>query len=323
MSHMGARLLLLALFLSAGSLCAGPCPAYVTRYTPAIFNDDSPRLVPKTDCLSISAGSRPLLVATYSNGDAILTIFDSSSNPPSLVREVKKPMFGTVFDLSAIDLDGDGRKEIVVQSRSRMTEMLWAYSLTDSGIPVLISPDDSIAGPILLDLEGTGKISIIETEMSISRDEDGDTDVKNFYTLYTLQNGKYVKRVDRELFFVRWFEKEKGSPKTEEEHFEVPESGRYRVTLLNGDPDGKNRCSSALVKAGDLTAIGPHDLDQQQYAVTRDVLLPADTTLTVTLRSDTGCKTWILVDRPITPSRAASLPCSSSAPCLAFRASSR
>jgi hypothetical protein len=247
------RFLLLVLLLTTVSALAEACPNYVASSTPSIFSESKPPLVPKTDCITVSIGSHPFLVAVYSNDVAALSIFDPSTNPPVLLHQDKEPMFGSVFDLSATDLDGDGRKEIVVQTRSRMSEMLWAYKLADNGAPTLITPATSSGGPItgakLLDLDGTGKISIVDTKADTETTVDGDTSVAEQYTLFALQDGKYVEQTNRTIVFVHVFERNEGTPTAETVPVDVPEAGRYRLTLLNGDSSGKNRCSSVLVNS--------------------------------------------------------------------------
>lgn len=292
-----------ALLLSS-SISAEPCPAFAKSHVPASLTADNPPVIAKTDCVSVSVGSRVFLAAAYSNGGGVLSIFDPSTNPPSLVGETKEPMVGHVYDLKTIDLDADGRNEVVVLLRFRMSEELWAYSLSDTGTPALISPSEEaggpITGPILLDLDGTGKISIIDTKTSTVRDEQGDTDVENSFTLFTLQNGKYTKDNNRSLYFARSFERETGAPSTATAEVSVPDAGRFRLTLLNGDSNGKNRCSAALVKFGDQTVIAPNDLNQQKYVVTKDVVLATENPVSVTLRSESGCKVWILIGNSVT-----------------------
>ena len=65
-------------------------------------------------------------------------------------------------------------------------------------------------------------------------------------------------------------------------------SGTATVKVINGEPDGTRRISSAEIKVNGVPIFSPRDFNQNIHVITTQILLEADNTLTVALRSGGG-----------------------------------
>ena len=148
----------------------------------------------------------------------------------------------------------------------------------------------------MLDLDGTGRISFIDTKYWTEKDDEGEKLAGKTYKLFTLVDGAYRLRKDRELCLAKEFRRGKGEPVIATEDLELSENSRYRLTVLNGLSNGRNRCSAAVIKVGEVTIVHPQDLNQSKYLFTHDVELSGEGPLSVELRSDVGCSVWVLID---------------------------
>ena len=100
-------------------------------------------------------------------------------------------------------------------------------------------------------------------------------------------NGETVNVFGPEVFF-----RSTGKPETVRQSFTLPPmaDGPYVMVLINGDADGGNRVSSAVLLLNGELIIGPSDFDQQAFRIEREVFLLPDNILEVELKSGPGSK---------------------------------
>jgi len=89
--------------------------------------------------------------------------------------------------------------------------------------------------------------------------------------------------------FEHTFQRVKGKPVTEEVSFPIQEpSGFYIITIMNGDEDGSNRCSSAVIIVNGVPILSQADLNQNVHDLDRSVDLADSNVMTARLTGKPG-----------------------------------
>jgi len=90
----------------------------------------------------------------------------------------------------------------------------------------------------------------------------------------------------------------KGKPSVYTDNF----PGRTGVGILkvmNGDANGKNRISSAVILINGVEILGPNDFNQNAYNLEVPISLEENNTISVELRSKPGSYLWVQVNQEI------------------------
>ena len=89
------------------------------------------------------------------------------------------------------------------------------------------------------------------------------------------------------LLFEETFVRGKGKPKTEQRNFTAL-AGESSLIIHNGDANGKNRASSAVIILNGTQVVGPNEFNQSVGLIEKSVVLNQNNTLEVELRSAPG-----------------------------------
>ncbi len=87
------------------------------------------------------------------------------------------------------------------------------------------------------------------------------------------------------VIFSQKFIRETAKPKTETVNFLSEIEGKGSLILVNGNPDGTQRISSAIIYLNDKKIITPNDLNQQIGIIEKQISLKTKNTLKIELRS--------------------------------------
>lgn len=91
------------------------------------------------------------------------------------------------------------------------------------------------------------------------------------------------------VFGPKRYTRSTGKPQTFTDTFQNCETAaQYDLVVVNGDPDGSNRVSSATILLNGTEVVGPSDFNQNVAQVTKPVTLAASDTLDTTLASEPG-----------------------------------
>lgn len=287
------------LSLLATRSLAAACPDYVARFTPEVIRDTDTAVT--TSCKAFTIGGHALVAVVYSNGTgASLVVVDPSAEP---VRAVESPanLFGVPQSIDLRPLRAGGPPALFVRLLARQTEELWIFSVDEHGAPHLISPsaeDGGLTEPTLIDVDGNGVPSIIDMHLSKEYDEEGLSVVTPTFRLFSFSGGVYKEHQDRTVFAFRRVFRQTGDPTPEDIPVDVPESGLYRITMLNGAGDPSLRCSAAMVTVNETKVFGADDFKKQQAIMTTTGPFTENSVLHVELRGKPDCAVDVLVDQP-------------------------
>jgi hypothetical protein len=89
------------------------------------------------------------------------------------------------------------------------------------------------------------------------------------------------------VLFEETFVRGKGKPETEQRNFTAL-AGEASLIIHNGDANGKNRASSAVIILNGTQVVGPNEFNQQVGLIEKPLVLNQNNTLEVKLRSAPG-----------------------------------
>ena len=201
-------------------------------------------------------GRREFLVAAYSSGmSAAVRVLRQHGATAVLVDEPDLPCFGGRNPaVSLLDLDGDGRPEVVVKLGTiGCTSMDWIFKwkgskLTpygatvadDNGCPASVLHDASF-----VDLDGDGVLEIVNPpELNVPAIEAGRP---GQYTVFKLKGGSYTLTDGTLDHFSPCF-RGATEPSVCTQTFAAASPGRYGMTIVNGNGGQWGAVSSVEVQ---------------------------------------------------------------------------
>lgn len=265
--------------VSATACAAAELPvAYFAKFYPTSLATDSGIVVPSADrkttfaMAGLNKGGSPLGVAVFSNGiRAALSVISLAGQGVVLATIEPDGMTGRSANLALIDLDSSGSRKIVVaMQQMRGGETTWIFTWTGAVLknigPVINDPDGEketdLGDVTFADLDGTGRISIIDRHAGIGTAEDGTSEAHEDLRVFRYVNGSFEQSATAD--FMRAFSLGKGAPVAQSATFDVADPDRARqVVILNGcnplpaDDAGKDNCqvtSAAITLNGQTIA---------------------------------------------------------------------
>jgi hypothetical protein len=297
------------------SLCATvapagtPCPTYASALLPQVLAD-SPAASIRIACQDIKINGDALTAIAYSNGfggGILLTRTTDNGAGGTVLHAPEETMFDQLSSIDAIDTDGGGRPEIVVTFRSATgsgAHLVWVYAMRNLHLDLLtpsVTGDGPLTDPEFVDLDGTGRLAIVDRKLDIEPDPEDDTGVSRLvtpsFTTYTVQENGYRPATTSTLSAER-FERDNAEPVTEQVYFGGMQGGGAAVTLLNGDnARGDNACDAGDVFINGQRVFRPEDFKTRHHVTAATAQVFANNTLSVRLDAAPGCHVFVLVQQ--------------------------
>ena len=201
--------------------------------------------------VQIKNGEKRYTVAAYSNGhNGAIVLMESVGEGHLRVDQTLMGGFdGFKPEVTATDLDGDGKPEVIVSfllDRGAETSIYRIRNATLERIsPVTASGGPALVYPTLVDLGGKGAMDLVESTVGGPRD---DRSVR--YDHYALRDGKYAAVTP--LDFYQVFYRQPRGARPETALFSISPSlvGKHFImTILNGSDSNeeKFRLNKAVV----------------------------------------------------------------------------
>jgi hypothetical protein len=246
-------------------------------------------------------GIAQYLVAAYTNGfSAVARVIKKQGTTGSVVAEPPLPLMAGVYPfVDLVDLDGDGRPEVVITLTSAAGfDADWIFkwdglNLNSIG-PSEVGTDgntSTILGDAdFVDLNGNGILDIINPPEPINLSDAPNTDP---FTVFALSGGTYVS-TGITFDYYETFARATGAPVAVTRTFSSANPNTaYVMTIANGDGHGGNRVSSADVYLNGYQIVGPSAFNQQVSVLKIPISVAASNTLAVTLKSAPGSQLTI------------------------------
>jgi hypothetical protein len=208
---------------------------------------------------------------------------------PTLVGESGSTTYcDSPASVAVVDLDGDGRPELVMSCAvgNRSIQHASFFKWSGTGLVVLNPPHDTrknawapITDPNFVDLYGDGKLEVLSPTGAWSGGEDSD---EHPYDVFRL-NGNHLVQAAVGVGYFNSFYRGTGKPYAEEVQFTVA-PGVYVLTIVNG-LRGANVVDSGVVTLNGSVVVTPSDFAKKKPVITLPVTLTAQNTLSVELRS--------------------------------------
>lgn len=241
-------------------------------------------------------GSANYIVAVYGNTRAgRIRVYKPSSGSAPLAESTLREIGGSNPTVTLLDLDGDGKPEIIARYQRMHGTAVWLYKWS-AGQLVLFGPmstdsfgqqHSTLASPVFDDLDGDGIPEIIMGA--------GPHDEDPVLTVLTLRGGKYVP-TEPSLFYAV-YKRGEGDPEEFEDSVVTTKPGTYLIRIANGDGRGDNAITSAEVKVNGKQVFGPSSFQQKTRLLSASVQLGASNLLEVSIAAKPGTQMTISVVR--------------------------
>jgi len=252
------------------------------------------------------SGTAEFLIAGYTNGfSATIRVLRKANNTASLVAEPNLPLLGGVdSQVELLDLDGDGRPEIIISfSSARGNWANWVFKWTGttlnlmgpSGVDEEGDVSTLLANADFEDLDRDGKLEAINPpELSAPEIRNTAQDINKF-EVFKLTNGQYTLMTT--LNFFGTFVLQPNLSPVQSHDFAVERTDiAYLVKILNGDSTGLHRVDNAVVTLNGMIIASPERFGQTVAEINILVLLQQMNTLSVELRSPVRGELTVLVE---------------------------
>jgi len=243
-------------------------------------------------------GQPDFIIAAYTNGfSAAVRVLKKQGGTFVLADQSHVDWLTGIFpSVRLLDLDGDKKPEIIASfSGPRGAVADWVFRWNGNSLE-LISPQPfdadgrlfiALVDSLFVDLDRDGKLEVISARQV---DDELVNDVFGFDNLGHLQFRKSLN-----YFRTYYRHAEKPNPITRAfitNRTELP----YVVKILNGDPSGQNRVSSAEVSLNGVTIAGPNRFSQQVSEINVPVALQQPNEITVELGGAPGSQITVVVE---------------------------
>ena len=244
-------------------------------------------------------GRQEYLVAAYTNSrrGAVLVLKKSGSSATVVDAPDLAAMGGHSMRVELIDIDGDGRPEIVVAGHGMHDETDWIFKWS-AGHLVLFGPTEETHGVVapsiinadFADLDGDGVLEIIGGSMLGAARPDGTYEPSEPFTVYSLKDGGFVKSSSPVAWYAE-FLRDKGTPNTFSQTVMVKQpSASWQLRVANGGDKGKNAVTAGTVTLNGQVVVAPDDLKWKSQKFTIPVTLKAENTIEVELAGAPGSR---------------------------------
>jgi hypothetical protein len=246
-------------------------------------------------------GRNDYLAVAYGNGHiAYLRVIRKGAVAALAGDSASAMQCDSAPSVSAVDLDGDGKPELIltctVGNRGRRFSSLFKW--TGAGLSTLNPPSarrsnawEPIAQTNFADIDGNGVLAIVSPSCPFTVSEDGVVD--KCWSVYRLVNGRFTKSAGGDIVLFELYVRDTGKPEAETKKFAAA-PGPYQLTIVNGER-GQNRVSSAVITLNGANVASPNSFSKNTPVIASDVILGAQNTLSVELRSSPGSFIHVLL----------------------------
>jgi hypothetical protein len=241
-----------------------------------------------------ATGSTDYIVAAYYNGghDALRVLRVTPTGTSAAADFDPGYIGGALATLSVVDLDGDGKPEIIMSiPGSRYTQdwiFKWAAGALKLFGPLELDargrPHTTLFGLTLLDIDGDGIPELLTP----------DTGHPGTTTVLKLVNGAYAQRPP--LVFQYRLTRGSGPPDALDTGVTVS-PGNYTVTIVNGDSHGLNRSTAAYLEINGVVLFPESAFRKADRALSATLALHNTNELYFELRSAPGSEITIAITR--------------------------
>jgi hypothetical protein len=277
--QLGVFLPSIGLLLLTANVRGATLDTFATRYYPSVLVTTPAGPVPVTQRKVALAtgdldGSRSSLVAAvfYNGMRAAVSVISPAGQGTVLATSAPDAMTGSTASISLVDFDHAGGKEIVVtMQQPRGLPTAWIFKWTGTSLDMISplapgsspgDPESDLADPSFVDLDGSGRIAIIDRHAGNSTSEDGTVATHEQVRIFRMLNGKFEPDAGP-ADYLSVFTGQKGEATPQFGTFDVTDPSRARdIVIINGvgsnagqdgddrsddDNHGTSRVSSAEV----------------------------------------------------------------------------
>jgi hypothetical protein len=250
-----------------------------------------------------ASGAPRTIVAAYTNtSTAAIRVLQADASGFRVVASAPQSLdlFGGECEVRLLDVDHDGRAEIVVTFSVMVNEVSWVLKWDGRQLVNLTPTADNGDGTL---------ISLLRNADFIDVDNDGvpeifvggqypppsDGSPAKPGSLYKLSDGRYAQT---ELVVGLWiFERSTGTPELDRVPVPLPRGARgpFTLHLVNGGADGRARVTSGEVFLNGERILRPDDFGARVDVIDRPINLAADNALSVRLAGAPGSRILVIL----------------------------
>lgn len=251
-----------------------------------------------------ASGAPRTIVAAYTNtSSAAIRILQADGSGGFRVTAAEPQgldLFGEECEVKLLDLDRDGRPEIVVTFSVMVNEVAWVMKWDGQQLvnltPTAANGDGTLATVLNnadfvdLDNDGVPEIYVVGQYPPPSDGSAAKPD-----RIYTLSAGRYAQT--ESVVGVWVFERSTGAPELERVSAPLPAGARgpFTLRIVNGDAGGQARVTSGEVFLNGERIMSTNDFSNRVGTIERSVNLTADNELAVRLAGAPGSRLLIVV----------------------------
>jgi hypothetical protein len=250
------------------------------------------------------------IIAGYADG-ALLIFERSARGQYAVISQATSEdylMGNDYCDIELVDLDGHGRKEILVSFYlTEYGKESWFFSWENSRLQYIGPPGEKFDGrfksPLvnasLIDLDNDGKVEVLTRVQESEAVEDlTERQMIRPRDLYSLQDGALQKTGT--IIYVTGFLRNKGKPQEKTQVFGLahPPETPVPLRIFNGEFGGKHRVSSARVWLNGVEIASPKNFNQQVDVITHQVRLEKKNELKVLIDGAPDSSIRVLIEPP-------------------------
>lgn len=294
-------------------------PAIVASFHPIALDSLSMQAngkVLRQNCYAVlasDASGPSVVVAAYSNttSSAVLLLTRSASGfQVSAAADESDEFFGGSCEATAVDVDADGRREVLLKFFANRGSNDWMFGWSDDRL-INMTPvhsgshgehESELRNAEVIDANGDGVSELYSFSMP-PMTAGQITGQPAPSRIYRLQNGTFV--LDRPVMGRFEFEREAGTPVTRTVEFGLATGavGPFSVRIVNGSGAAggagtrvENAVESARVWLNGEQIAGPSDFGTQVATIVRQVPLQAENQLQVRLAGTVGGRIAITIE---------------------------
>jgi hypothetical protein len=256
-------------------------------------------------------GHRDYLVCVYYNGfNDVLRVLRVQNGVGSVAADatVLPHIGGALGHVTLVDLDGDGKPEILLSIPGERSSEDWVLKWTQGRL--------SLMGPTRIDSRGRPHSLLSSVELL---DVDGDgipelltrkvTDGAPVTYIYKFTGGKFA-RVPSLVFRQRLVRTKDSDNQQEGDHeqngehgdfndfvadFNVNSPGSYVLRVINGDSSGEHHAEAVAIELNDTPVLSPKTFKKKDRVTTVPVTLTANNEIYIELHGDAGSEITVVV----------------------------
>lgn len=240
------------------------------------------------------SGREDYLIVAYSNFARGAVRIVRRQGSGEVVGGSRLPeMVGGTPRIELLDVDADGKPEIVVGFKQNRGEIAWVLRWTGSDAVVISPtvadaegvPDSQLSEPEFVDLAGDGRLALFDNR------DFGD----ELAPYYVLRNGTYV--AGGKFAYLVQYERSRGEPVTIRDNFSVADSDHdFTLRVITGP--GLQSETSARVELNDNALLTPTDFTRHERVITLPLRLAPKNVMKITQMGKPGSTIELVITTP-------------------------